>query len=125
MNTAIDYAQTLLHMHKTDPESFSFENFVGLLKQKNHYKMLPAILEQVQKIQTQSDSSKSTLVVKDEASVSDLQAQLDGYKDEFGTEYEVKVDPNIVGGFVLKNKTSMVDQSYRSRLLEMYKRLVA
>ena len=124
MNTATDYAQALVQMNETNPETFSFENFVGLLKQKNHYKMLPAILEQVQKIQAQSESNKSVLVVRDQESASQLQIELDKYKEDFGTVYEVQVDSNIVGGFILKNKTHMVDQSYRSRLLEMYKKLV-
>ena len=122
MNTATDYAQTLVHMQNTNPDNFSFEKFIGLLKEKNHYKMLPAILEQVQNIQSQKGADKTTLVVRDASAVSEMQSQLDLYKEEFGTEYEVVEDKNIVGGFILKNKTNMLDQSYRTRLLTMYKK---
>jgi len=124
MNTATDYAQTLLHITQ-ETNSFPFDNFVGLLKQKGQYKMLPEILNKFQQLLNQQSSDKTTLIIKDHSVIDSIQSQLNAHAVEFGTDYQIIVDPNIVGGFVLKNKTHMVDQSYRSKLLQMYKKLVA
>jgi len=125
MNTATDYAQTLLHMTQSSEAEFSFDNFIGLLKEKKQYKMLPAIMDKYQQLLTQQSADKTVLVVKDASMVDSLQSELHQYAKEFGTEYEVIEDKNIVGGFVLKNKTHMIDNSYRTKLITMYKKLIA
>lgn len=125
MNTATDYAQTLLHMSQDNPNAFPFDKFTGLLQTKGQYKMLPEILQKYQQLLQQESSDKTTLLVRDSSIISDIQAQLDLYAEQFGTEYTIIEDKNIVGGFILKNKTNMVDQSYRSKLIGLYKKLVA
>ncbi len=125
MNTVNDYAQTLLHMSQENPDNFPVDNLVGLLQAKGQYKMLPEIIQKYQQLLEQESSDKTTLIVRDSSVITDMQSQLDLHAEQFGTEYKVVEDKNIVGGFILKNKTSMIDNSYRSKLLVMYKKLIA
>lgn len=127
MKTAELYAQTLYKSYQENPSGFNtfFDNFIELLKHKNHYKMLPNILSKVLVLAQLDDNNPTVLVVRESSLVPTLEKELTAYKDIFGTDYVIREEPNITGGFILKNRTSMVDQSYRTKLLHLYQQLVA
>lgn len=129
MNIVDQYAQTLIKAsrEKTSEEfNTFFEKFVALLKEKHHYKSLPAILRKVEQLSRGSDSrAKTIMVVRDAAQEGEYKDILKEHEEVFGSEYDVEVDENIVGGYVLKNRTHRIDNSYRSKLVKLYQRLVA
>ncbi len=42
-----------------------------------------------------------------------------------GKTYTVQVDANIIGGFIIENKSKRIDRSYKQELLQAYQRLIA
>jgi len=65
-------------------------------------------------------------VVRDAQDAEKYKAQLAEHGDLFNTgEVTVVEDKTIVGGFIAKNATTMIDKSYKKGLVDMYKRLVA
>lgn len=129
MNIVDQYARTLIKAsEEKSSEEFNsfFEQFVASLKAKHYYKSLPAILRKVQQLSAGSESrNKTIMVVRDAAQANDYQDILAQHAEIFGTQYDVEVDENIVGGFMLKNRTHRIDNSYRSKLAKLYQRLVA
>lgn len=127
MNIVDQYALTLIEAADTKTETdFNafFDNFVSVLKKKHHYKSLPAILRAVERLSSNKDAAnKTVLVVREAVLAGNYQDIVMQHADIFGTEYDVVEDPQIVGGFMLKNRTNLVDGSYRSRLVKLYKQL--
>ena len=129
MNIVDQYARTLVKASQeksTEEFNIFFEQFIALLKQKNHYKSLGAILRKVEQLSQGSESrNKTVMVVRDALSAGDYADVVAQHADVFGTQYDIEVDEHVVGGFVLKNRTHRIDNSYRSKLVKLYQRLVA
>ncbi len=129
MQNAQIYAQLLDHMYTTNPKGVDsfMGSFVAYLNAKKLQKMLPAILKQFEFIQDQKKTGKATtLIIRDDAELAKVTKELDEYKQAFNLEdLQVVTEKNIVGGFILKNKTNMIDASYRKALLALYTKLTA
>ena len=129
MNLAEQYAKTLYQASiEKDAKEFDsfFANFVALLKDKSHYKILPAILKKVEQLEKNAQSADKTVLIVREAKLAETyKKELEKHGEVFAGEVEVREDPHVVGGFIAKTKTNMIDQSYRSKLLDMYRKLVA
>lgn len=127
MNQAELYAQTLHKAaQKKDSDSFDsfFTKFVAVLKTKGHSKLMPAVLRSLQSIdKTNKSAQSSVLIVRDASQKEALKEQLAQEGELFGENTRVVEDKNVVGGYILKNKTSMIDKSYRSKLIGLYKKL--
>ena len=128
MSKAKLYAQTLQHAFedKTPAElDVFFEKFIGLLKQKKEHKLLPAITREYNTlIKRSSKGSGTTLIVRDAQDGEKYKVELAGTEGFDAGEVTVLEDKTIVGGFIAKNSTTMLDRSYKKGLVQMYKRLV-
>ena len=122
------YAQTLLKAaEERSPADFDafFHNFIALLKKKKHISALPAILRSLRRVLQEREMSNKTIMVVREASLAEEYAgMIKEHAEVFGEEYEVVEDPQIVGGCVVRNRTNILDASYRTRLTKLYGSLV-
>lgn len=129
MQNAQIYAELLDQMYTTNPQGIDafMGSFVAYMNAKKLQKMLPAILKQFELIQERKKSGKgTTLIIRDNAALEQINKELAEYKASFNLEdLQVVTEKNIVGGFILKNKTSMIDASYRKALLALYTKLTA
>ena len=128
MNIADQYAETLIAAaDKKNETEFNvfFDNFVGLLKEKKHYSLLPTIMRSVERLsREEGETGKTMMVVREAALAGEYQDIIEQNKDVFGTDYDVVEDKNIVGGYMIKNRTNIIDGSYRTGLMKLYKKLV-
>ncbi len=129
MQNAQIYAELLDHVYTSNPQGVDafMSSFVAYLNAKKLQKMLPAILKQFELIQERKKTEKgTTVIVRDNTALEKLTQELTEFNGIFNLdELQVVTEKNIVGGFILKNKTTMVDASYRKALLALYAQLTA
>lgn len=127
MNTAQEYAQALyqafLSKDQKDFDAF-FENMMSLLKQRSHQNMIPQIITAYEQLSERGVSGQAVVVVAKKEDEEKYKKDIESHADVFGKDYQVVVDENIVGGYVIRSNSEQIDQSYRTRLLEMYQQLV-
>ena len=89
----------------------------GLLKLRS--RILKGLLEKLKRAES---SGKPRVIVarehdlkRHEHDISEALEQIEG-----GTEYETRIDPTIIGGFITTGKGRRVDRSYKSTLLHAY-----
>ncbi len=96
------------------------------LQEKGYESILPSVLHGVLKrlsAKSQNDSTTVTVARK-----SDLEKYSKMIKDalqEMGVDdsYETCVDENIIGGYIVKNKNKVVDNSYKKVLANLYHKI--
>lgn len=127
MNQTQQYAHALAQaaqVKNTEEFNHFFDNFIAVLKYKSHLSLLPAILKQVKQLgESQEQANKTLLIVRNAALAGEYANIIDQNSDVFGTDHEVVADPQIVGGYVVRNRTHTIDGSYRTGLLNLYKKL--
>jgi len=129
MKKAAIYAQALLEasQNKSEEEMNQyFDTFIAFLKSKSEYKMLPLIVREFTSlVEKTNKGTGTTLIVHEKSKADDFIKELESMGDTFDvSNIEIIEDKNIVGGFIAKNSTSMLDRSYKKGLVEMYKSLV-
>ena len=95
------------------------------LKKHGHLKLLPTILRGVIKSLPTMSGGKPLLIVSSD-SQSELNKQKTALKqlDLEIADLQVKVDPTIIGGFILKKNGRLFDYSYKSQLVTLYRQIV-
>ena len=123
------YAQALARASSTksgtELDQF-FTNFIDLLKEKKEYKLLPAITREYKALQARSEKGQgTTLMVRDGADGEKYKKELASLDTDFDSgNITVVEDKSLVGGFIAKNSTKMLDRSYKKGLIQMYQRLI-
>lgn len=123
------YAETLHSFFRehTDSENEAFfDKFVAYVESKKESALLPLILREVESLVAQEQKTGSTLVVRDEQDAEKYKADLNQHADSFDiSNITTEIDETIVGGYILKSSTNMVDNSYKTQLVNMYHQLVS
>lgn len=125
MNKAELYAQTLFEASQADDFDAFFKKFIGFLESRDEQKLLPKIVAAVADLEEKRDAgSKTIITVASKGDVTKFSEELKSMSDSFDvSEATIVEDPNIVGGYIARSSTAMIDASYRKGLLEMYQRL--
>ncbi|MEK7452846.1 MAG: F0F1 ATP synthase subunit delta [Patescibacteria group bacterium] len=124
------YTQALYKLAKDryekDQISF-FSNFLEILKRNGHYKLLPKILKNYERI-VREDKVKIgiELVISDVKFEDQYKKEIKNYKEYFNIKQSVNVviDPSIIGGFMIKTKGIVVDASYKRWLIGLYHKFI-
>ncbi len=129
MNIVDQYAHVLVQAAQEKSEA-DFQTFfahtIAHLKNNNHTKALPAIVKKVERLASSSKGSNQTIVmVRDSAHSSEYASIIAQHADVFGSDYRVVENKHMVGGFQIKNRTHLLDGSYRRRLVALYNKLVS
>ena len=101
-------------------------NLTKVLASRGHSKLHGAILNNlVQKLELVKESSMPKVTLAQEGSVSDVEikAVLAALSAPTG-EYKVTYNPNIIGGLIATYQSKQLDQSYQTKLRELYQSII-
>jgi F0F1-type ATP synthase delta subunit len=114
------YAKAIFDLIKNRKDgSDVVEGVVKSLKDRGAITMLPKILTAYERIIADSGSSLATLTVARESDI-------DKARTESGAPEDVKViiDKKIIGGHRFESNDTLVDNSYKTKLLQIYRNTV-
>ena len=111
---------------KDDFESF-LNKFFLLIKSKKQEKFLIKIYQEIENLIKQEEKDNiTTLVVKDSKDAEKYKKELEKFEKYFQTEnIRIKENKNIVGGFLVKNKKYILDNTYKTKLLKLYNNFIS
>lgn len=122
-----DYSSALLDLLLNGSKQADvFDSLKTLLKNKGHEKLYARILRDTQKrIEKQSEQAHIHVIVSREKDLKNLEdsilktiATLGG-----GTEFLTGEDPTLIGGFKVIGYGKVIDQSFKKKLLSVYRSL--
>ena len=119
------YAQALLEVRA----DHAADALIGVLKQKDHLALLPQIVSEYEKLVAEKERLEDTRIrVKDTNDLVRLKESIARYEEKLGFTLDgarVVEEEAIVGGFLIEQGAREVDNSYRGRLIELYRKLTA
>jgi len=113
--------------NQKNPEKFKsfFDNFVLFLKSKDLQSLLPKIVKNLEnKIENNEEKNKTVITVKEASDVKKLSSQI--MNSNFNLDHiEIVENKNITGGFIIQDNKKMLDNSYKTKLLQAYKHITS
>ena len=129
MSLAKAYAHALYDLQKgvSLSSDAAVSKLIKVLKNKGHIKLLPSIVSEYENI-LNTGRDKNTMSISC-ARESDFQKYEDQIKEHLGyikAEFtEELLDETLVGGYVLQRGETVVDGSYKKKLLLLYQSAIA
>lgn len=125
---ATTYAQALRELLAAAPKSEHdglIERFAATVRRNGHAHLFPAIVRTLERL-AQRHAREATLeIVTAEKITHDEREKIlaahSAPKDRVVAE---RVDPSLVGGYVLRSRSQRIDASYKRTLFELYQRIV-
>ena len=96
------------------------------LKSRGLMKLYPSILRGLmEKIQRSGKSTKTRVMVAREEDAEKHAKEIKKFLTELDThtDYDLKISPDLIGGFIIQSKSVRIDQSHKNKLLQAYHRL--
>jgi len=124
-----NYSEVLYRafLEKSEEEFDIFlKKFIKQIKIKKISKILPKIFKYLEKkIEIEKNKDKTVLILKSKDEFEKNKKVIEKYKNIFNLDnLELKEDKKIIGGYILKNSKKMLDNSYKNKLLKMYKKII-
>ncbi|MAZ67721.1 hypothetical protein CL652_03055 [bacterium] len=122
----VEYAHALSRSLENAANSSEAEahvdELVAVLKREGKMRALPAILRELERLQAREYAQKPTLTVTKE---SDSQKALKELGNHLRSvpEVEIQTDERLVGGWRYTDGDTLVDASYKTALLQLYRRV--
>jgi len=101
-----------------------FEGLQKTMQHKGHMRLyVPVLRGALRILETKQDTTGSIVVV---ANDTDIQKYTDSIKETLTSinadaDFSTEVDPTIIGGVIVKNNNTIVDRSYKTTLLNLYR----
>lgn len=122
-----NYVTAVLELLQTDMSSeVVLRNLETVLAARGHSKLLPSILlSLLGELSRLNKSAVATVVLAKENSV-EGSAITEALKKLSAptTGYTVKINPKVIGGFIATYKSKEIDQSYQTKLRELYQSII-
>ena len=119
MRLADQYAQFLYGMELREDSS---RRFVALLEKRGHQKLLPAIIQKVERLTLRHNKiGKTTLTIAKESDAPSALKEVSSY----GTPQVTTIDPSIIGGWRFRSTATLVDRTYKRMLLDLYRNVTS
>lgn len=122
----VEYAHALSRSLENATSSSEAEarvdELVTVLKREGKMRALPAVLRELERLQARKSSQKPTLTVTKESDSRKALEELGNHLSKV-PEVEVKTDERLVGGWRYTDSDTLVDASYKTALLELYRRV--
>jgi len=119
------YARALVDIKGEDVAS----KLTGVLKEKGHLMLLPSVLSEYKKLKEEADKEDTARIyvnTKDDLEFFKDDIQKASGKLAFDVkESQIVETPSVVGGFIIEKDGKEIDESYRSKLVELYKSLMS
>lgn len=100
------------------------DELIAVLERNGKRKALPSILRELERLHAQSHAQKPTLVVANEASTATAKVEL-GTHIAKDVHADITVDDNLVGGWRYSDNDTLIDASYKTALLNLYRKVTA
>lgn len=122
-----NYVTAVLELLQTDMSTeVVLRNLETVLAARGHSKLLPSILLcLLGELDRLNKSAVATVVLAKENSV-EGSAISEALKKMSAptTGYTVKINPKVIGGFIATYKSKELDQSYQTKLRELYQSII-
>lgn len=121
------YAQALYKAGSANAPGV-LKNLEVLLQRKGHERLMPAIAREFKRVLQRQVDAQGILEVARTGDVSKLTAQVAYAASKLNLNpdnLDVRENPDLVGGYLMRTKDSQIDGSYRRALLNLYSRLIA
>lgn len=121
------YVHAILELIQSgQPIDTVLSNLKKVLAARGHSKLHGAILnELVQKLELVEENNlpKVTLAKEGSVSAAEIKAALAKLSAPAG-DYKVTYNPNIIGGLIATYESKQLDQSYQTKLRELYQSII-
>lgn len=105
------------------------ENLLAVLRRKGHIKLLPAILSAYKELARNKEVvGHTTIRVAQKSDAEKFKSNIEDYEqklDFHAVDAHIVEDASIVGGFTIERRGKEVDQSYRKRLVTLYRKIIS
>lgn len=121
------YTQALLELLKTTEDSSAvISGFSKTLSARGHERLFATVLKGVLRI-LESERPVTSVVAGSEAEAKKHSAAIKAALKEFDapTEVSVATDDTLIGGFIVEHNHQRLDQSYKTKLVELYRSLTS
>lgn len=105
----------------TTPEK-AVDVMTAFLKRKGALSLLPSILHAYTRIQARENRKKPVLRVAKQEDADILIASNESVRT---LNPEVKIDPTLIGGYVLNKEAQRIDASHKGALLNLYHKITS
>lgn len=124
----IEYAHALSHAlasTTSDAEAEAcIDELIGILRRDGKLKALPAIVRELERMHARSRAQQATLTVANEQATETARAELGAYMSK-DVHAHVEVDDTLIGGWRYADKDTLIDASYKTALLTLYRNVTA
>jgi F0F1-type ATP synthase delta subunit len=119
-------ALTLSNAQTAEAAEERFEQFRASLKRRGHEKLLTRILHEYKRLAIVRERQKRvTLRISDEGDTAVAETAAGEYlSNEQQQRMRTYCDDSLIGGFQLETHDTLVDNSYKRMLLQLYRRLI-
>lgn len=125
---ASTYAQALresLDSAQKTEESGIVERFVAVVRRNGHTHLLPAIVRSLERITAKRRREVTLeLITAVPLSSEERDAILATHSAPKDRTIVTRVDPTIVGGYILRSRSQRIDASHKHTLFTLYQRIV-
>ena len=100
---------------------------VTILKRRGHIKLLPKIARNLERLLEQHTRTKTANVrVAKKTHEEKYKKEIDNARRELGLEKATTVlDETLIGGYVVEGGSKMIDASYKTALLKLYRTFIS
>lgn len=124
-----DYVQaTYETLGKTGDAQETLSGLAAYLKRRGLTSFYPRILRGlIEKLERSGRMEEASLTVAREKDVHHALAEAKKHAEDFGTveKRSVRIDPHLIGGFILERNGKRLDQSHKRVLLDTYRKLTS
>lgn len=114
------YADALMRLQGSAKEAELTENLIAHLKREGRMKLLPGILAELKRRDVRSRALAPVLEVAHESDKAAAQAAL---KAEGVAAAHVRVNHSLLQGWRLKSANTLIDQSGKRALIDLYRKI--
>jgi len=131
MSLPLAYATALRDLVRrgAGDEAALIENLKAMLARKGHERLYPQIVREYEKlVLSKAVEDRGVLEVVSEKDISRLKGQIEEACAALHVSpenLEVRENDRLIGGFLLRKKAIQIDASFRRKLIELYRQLVA
>ena len=102
------------------------KNLKKVLDRKGHNKLYKSILEGLlNKIEASTETGTATVSVAREKDLKRLKKEIqEGLSKIKSEHFEPVIDPALIGGYTIEHDNKIIDKSYKSRLVTLYRSLI-
>ncbi len=124
-----DYIQATYETLKTNSDTQkTLDGLTQYLKHRGLISFYPRILRGlIEKLERSGRREEVSLVVAREKDVHHALTEVKKHVNEFGSveKKSVRIDPHLIGGFILERNGKRLDQSHKRVLLDTYHKLTS